>query len=172
MPDHSQAVSRGAAARAKKFNAERLGALVGLLHDLGKYSPEFQDYIAGTGASPDHATAGAVEILRTAAAAGPDRFCALLGAYCIARHHSGLANWSGERALREHLAKSLPELDSVWRQELAPDASRLFPENFRWHDDRNRHSFQLAMLGRMLFSCLVDAEARIETAIMAEPSQA
>jgi hypothetical protein len=37
---HLQAVSRLTAARAEKFGAGRLGALVGLLHDLGKYSRE------------------------------------------------------------------------------------------------------------------------------------
>ncbi len=155
---HSEEVSFLASLRAKKFNAERLGALVGLLHDLGKYSREFQDYISGKGTSPDHATAGAVEILRMAAAAGPDRFSALIGAYCIAGHHAGLANWRGERALRERLTKPLPELDSIWRQELTPDASQLFPENFKWHEDKVRAPFQLAMFGRMIFSCLVDAD--------------
>src|SRR6266436_1920997 len=59
------------------------------------YAPEFQDYIAGQGPSPDHATAGAREIQKLATAAAPDRFAALIGAYCIAGHHSGLSDWRG-----------------------------------------------------------------------------
>lgn len=161
LPAHLQAVSLLTASQAGKFGAERLGALIGLLHDLGKYAHEFQDYIDGRGRSPDHATAGAREILKLAAEAGPaDRIAALIGAYCIAGHHSGLSDWSGDRALSDRLKKELPALDPAWQRELAPEANGLFPRNFKPHDDRNLHAFQLAMLGRALFSCLIDADRR------------
>ena len=55
-------VSQLMALRAAKFGAAGLGGVIGLLHDLGKYSLEYQAYIAGKGPSPDHATAGAVII--------------------------------------------------------------------------------------------------------------
>jgi CRISPR-associated endonuclease/helicase Cas3 len=157
---HLRAVSDFSSLRAAKFGAERLGALVGLFHDLGKYSDEFQDYINGRGSSPDHATAGAIEIQKLAAATGPDRLAALIGAYCIAGHHSGLPDWLGERSLSERLKKELPALDPVWRRELAPEANGLFPKSFKPNDDKSRMAFQLAMLGRMVFSCLVDADFR------------
>jgi CRISPR-associated endonuclease/helicase Cas3 len=160
LPEHLKAVSRLTSSRAEKFDAAPLGALVGLLHDLGKYAREFQDYIAGRGSSPDHATAGARLIQELAAAAGPDRVAAMIGAYCIAGHHAGLPNWRGDRALSERLVKKLPELDSVWERELAPAASGLFPTCFKWHEVKSQRAFQLAMLGRMLFSCLVDADYR------------
>jgi CRISPR-associated endonuclease/helicase Cas3 len=142
---HLQAVSRLTSSRAGKFGAERLGALIGLLHDLGKYAHEFQDYIAGRGPSPDHATAGAREIQSLVTAAGLDRFAALIGAYCIAGHHAGLSNWRGDRALSERLAKKLPDLDPAWLRELAPEASTLFPGKIRWHQDKSRGGFQLAI---------------------------
>jgi CRISPR-associated endonuclease/helicase Cas3 len=41
--------------------------LAGLLHDLGKYNPAFQDYIAGRGNSVDHSTAGAAIACQRAA---------------------------------------------------------------------------------------------------------
>jgi CRISPR-associated endonuclease/helicase Cas3 len=91
LADHLQEVSWLASSRAEKFGVGRLGALVGLLHDLGKYAREFQDYIAGQGPSPDHATAGALEIQKLATARGNDRLAALIGVYCIAGHHPGLA---------------------------------------------------------------------------------
>jgi len=160
LAGHLKAVSQLTSLRAEKFGAGRLGAIVGLLHDLGKYTREFQDYIAGRGSSPDHATAGAREIQRLAAAVGSDRFAALIGTYCIAGHHSGLPNWRGDRAMSERLLKKLPELDLAWQSELAPDAGGLFPTDFKWHEDKSRRAFQLAMLGRMLFSCLVDADYR------------
>jgi CRISPR-associated endonuclease/helicase Cas3 len=160
LSTHLEAVSRLTALRAEKFGAARLGAVIGLLHDLGKYAREFQDYISGRGPSPDHATAGAREIQKLAAATGPDRFAALIGAYCIAGHHAGLSNWRGDRALSERLGKELPALDPAWQRELTLDASGLFPTGFKWHDDKSRRSFQLAMFGRMAFSCLVDADYR------------
>lgn len=160
MPVHAREVARLASGRAAKFGAGRLAAVLGLLHDLGKYSVEFQSYINGRGTSPDHATAGARELRRLAPSSGPDFFAALIGAYCIAGHHAGLANWSGERALSERLNKQLPALDPVWQSELAPEVSELFPTGFKRHEDPSRMGFQLAMLGRMVFSCLVDADYR------------
>jgi CRISPR-associated endonuclease/helicase Cas3 len=157
---HLEAVSRLSSVRAGKFGAAPLGGVIGLLHDLGKYAREFQDYIAGRGPSPDHATAGALEIQKLASTFGPDRFAALIGAYCIAGHHGGLSNWRGDRALSERLKKELPALDLAWQRELAPVASGLFPAGFKWHEDKSLAGFQLAMLGRMVFSCLVDADYR------------
>ncbi|UTD29000.1 CRISPR-associated endonuclease Cas3'' [Bradyrhizobium sp. WD16] len=157
---HLKAVSQLTSLRAEKFGAGRLGAMIGLLHDLGKYTNEFQDYIGGRGPSPDHATAGARAIRELAAATGSDRFAALIGAYCIAGHHAGLSNWSGDRALSERLRKELPELDPTWLDELSPEAGGLFPQFFKRHPDIGRRGFQLALLGRMLFSCLVDADYR------------
>ncbi len=151
---HLEAVSMLTSLRAGKFRAARLGAVIGLLHDLGQYAREFQDYIAGRGPSPDHATAGAREIQKLANTVGPDRFATLIGAYCIAGHHAGLSNWRGDRALSERLKKQLPALDLAWQRELAPEAGGLFPAGFRWHEDGSHAGFQLAMLGRMLFSCL------------------
>ena len=157
---HLQAVSLLTASRAEKFGAGRLGAVIGLLHDLGKYARAFQDYIDGRGESPDHATAGAREILKLAAEAGPDRIAALIGAYCIAGHHSGLSDWKGDRALSDRLKKQLPPLDPAWQRELTPVASSLFPSGFRWLEDKSSFALQLAMFGRMLFSCLIDADRR------------
>jgi len=159
LASHLKEVSRLASSRAEKFGAGRLGAIVGLLHDLGKYSAAFQDYIAGQGSSPDHATAGAREIQKLAVARN-DRLGALIGAYCIAGHHSGLPNWTGERALSDRLKKQLPPIDPAWQSELAPEAGALFPTSFRPHPDKSRFAFQLAMFGRMLFSCLIDADRR------------
>jgi CRISPR-associated endonuclease/helicase Cas3 len=157
---HLQNVSAFAASRAEKFGAARLAALLGMLHDLGKYSPDFQAYIAGNGPSPDHATAGAREILRLAPAKGGDHFAAWIGAYCIAGHHGGMPDWGGDRALSDRLKKTLPALDPVWQTELAVEATGLFPKGFKRHEDPHLAGFQLAMLGRMVFSCLVDADYR------------
>lgn len=160
LSGHLKAVSALTSMRSQKFGAARLGALIGLLHDLGKYSEEFQAYINGSGKSPDHATAGAREIQALARGQGADRLCALIGAYCIAGHHAGLPNWQGERALSDRLRKTLPCLDPVWQRELAPEADQLFSKSLQPHDDKSLAGFLLAMFGRMMFSCLVDADYR------------
>ncbi|MGN6470268.1 MAG: CRISPR-associated endonuclease Cas3'', partial [Rhizobiaceae bacterium] len=48
------------------FGAEKPAQLAGLLHDLGKYSPDFQAYINGAKLKVDHSTAGAATVLQMA----------------------------------------------------------------------------------------------------------
>jgi len=158
LAGHLREVSSLTAERGAKFGAERLGALIGLLHDLGKYSADFQAYIEGKSSSPDHATAGAREIRRVVAGTTSDRIAAAIGAYCIAGHHAGLPDWRGERPLSQRLEKPLPTLDEAWSHEIEPRTERLFPNGFKRHTDKALAGFQLAMFGRMLFSCLVDAD--------------
>ncbi len=66
---------------AAAFGTQEQGRLVGLAHDIGKYSAPFQRRLLENGPKVDHATAGALE-------------CARLGAdwaaYCVAGHHGGL----------------------------------------------------------------------------------
>lgn len=154
LADHLRNVSRRAAASAAIFGAQDLAALSGLLHDLGKYSDDFQRRIAGDAVRVDHATRGAMLAVERYGALGH------LLAYGIAGHHAGLANGAeaGERsALRDRLRGThLPPLLDAWRREIAlPD--RLAPPPLKRHSTE-RTSFQHAFLARMLFSCLVDAD--------------
>lgn len=102
--DHLQLVAEGdgevlagAAGFANAFGARRVGALLGWLHDLGKYSVKFQSYLLARGGSDrvgevhraeitgrvDHSTAGAQHIAKLGV-------MGRLLAYCIAGHHAGL----------------------------------------------------------------------------------
>ncbi len=152
---HLRAVGELAAANARKFSASRAGALAGLLHDLGKYSDAFQRRLEG-GAKIDHATAGAQEILKLAQT-NQDRVIAQIIAHAIAGHHAGLPDSIGE--LDQRLKKSIEALDPVWRDEISPQADGLTPVGFEW-GDKTTFAFCLAFFGRMLFSCLVDADFR------------
>lgn len=64
LKDHLVSVSKLTGERALKFHAEKLGNLIGLAHDLGKYSDEFQKRLAGVPVKVDHSTAGAQEVLK------------------------------------------------------------------------------------------------------------
>jgi CRISPR-associated endonuclease/helicase Cas3 len=92
----------------KKIGLEVSGELIGLLHDLGKYSSEFQSYLksavglidqdeddyvdaAGLKGKVDHSTAGAQYIWNELAEKGAlEMRIAQVLALCIASHHSGL----------------------------------------------------------------------------------
>ena len=69
---------------AAAFGAEEDGYLLGLLHDIGKYSDAFQHRLDG-GVRVDHSTAGAKE-----ACAHGVGYLAL----AIAGHHGGIPNFS------------------------------------------------------------------------------
>ena len=61
---HLTQVAEIAAVFASDFNAGELAYTSGLLHDLGKYSREFQKRLEGEKISVDHSTAGAIEATR------------------------------------------------------------------------------------------------------------
>lgn len=156
LAEHLRSVSRKAGGSAAIFGVQGLAELSGLLHDIGKYTDEFQRRIAGDAVRVDHATRGAMLAVERYGALGH------LLAYGIAGHHAGLANGAdaGERtALRDRLRGiGLPPLLDRWKQEIAlPDAIKLLPPAMKRHSPE-RAMFQSTFLARMLFSCLVDAD--------------
>lgn len=153
LADHLQAVGQKAAVFAESFSCSEYGALAGLLHDLGKFTSEFQARLRGSPQKVDHATWGARIVLERFPHVGQ------LLAYGIAGHHAGLANGKGEgrrTSLQERLAAELPSLDPQWEDELSLPSSLPAPDFLRLHPQRTM--FQMAFLVRMLFSCLVDAD--------------
>ncbi len=108
LEDHLLGVAELAKTHASKIGLETQGELIGLLHDLGKYSKEFQNYLKSAGGlinqdqdeyvdalglkgKVDHSTAGAQLIWEELCKHGERGLIAgqILG-LCIASHHSGL----------------------------------------------------------------------------------
>jgi CRISPR-associated endonuclease/helicase Cas3 len=152
LEDHLGAVAATAAAFAKPFGWETIGVIAGRLHDLGKYSAQFQAYIAGTDPNRrggDHSSAGAL--------AARDRYQGAIGkmlAYVIAGHHAGLADGT---ALTDRLKAFTPEPGIITHDIVAtlpdrPVIAKMQPSPDGWC------GFAQAMRVRMLFSCLVDAD--------------
>ena len=109
LEQHLLGVARMSCLYAKKLNLENQGELIGLLHDLGKYSHAFQSYIksavgllnqdedeefvdaVGLKGKIDHSTAGAQLIWKELSSQGQlGQIVGQILSLCIASHHSGL----------------------------------------------------------------------------------
>jgi len=158
LSEHLDGTGRRAAAFLAAVGCAELAQAAGLLHDLDKYSREFQGRLHGDQSRVDHSTAGA-KIAQ--ARYGPPLGKVL--AFCIAGHHAGLANGVEDghtRALHGRLEQEfgsgLPVLDDAWQREVAlPPVIR--PPLLK---SRNQEGvgFSIAFFTRMLFSALVDAD--------------
>ncbi|MAW88490.1 MAG: CRISPR-associated helicase/endonuclease Cas3 [Phyllobacteriaceae bacterium] len=158
LAEHLSGVSALAAENGKPLGIERSTALAGSLHDLGKYTEAFQKRLQG-GERVDHSTAGARIALDRST--GDDRVIAELIAYAVLGHHAGLPDRFNATAacLERRLDGFSYGPDPVWETEIACDFTNLLPLNFV-PTAGPKGAFQLSVLGRMLFSCLVDADFR------------
>ena len=147
--EHLQGTAALAEEFAAVFGAEEQGRLVGMAHDIGKYSDLFQKRLNGEiKQKVDHSTAGAYE-------------CACLNqnyaAFCVAGHHSGLPNKGipeeeGTLCGRFRKAEKKEISDyGQWKNEVTlPQAGF---SDFVGKDAKTDLFFV-----RMLYSCLVDAD--------------
>lgn len=137
---------------ANDFNAGELAYTSGLLHDLGKYSPQFQRRLEGVNNHVDHSTAGAQE----AALHYPLSQGRILE-YIVAGHHGGLSNFGSRvSGLEKRLETTdLPDY-SAYRKEIdLPDLTSIRP-NLKQLP--GKPGFTVSFYTRMLYSCLVDAD--------------
>jgi len=166
LEEHLKAVAERAAGFAKPFGANDWAFTAALLHDLGKYSGEFQRMLAATTNNDnnmdsrpgkiDHSTAGAQEISKR---------CPELGrllAYCIAGHHAGLVNGKDntssclESRLKKKILAYHHAADSIIASLSSLDNLPLDLKLIA--RDNEAVAFRLQMFVRMLFSSLVDAD--------------
>lgn len=176
---HLKEVARRAKEFASAFGAGGWAEFLGLWHDLGKYSKEFQARLfqangleahleeqLGKG-HVDHSTAGAQHA--AACFTGPNLLCGRILAYCIAGHHAGLPDATcaqGLSGLDDRLKKVVPAVTAAPAELLRAPGLPLPPLTLA-HGDARRAAFQLALFTRMLFSCLVDADFLATEAFMA-----
>lgn len=162
LETHLSGVAELAAERAEWVGAPQAAELLGLWHDLGKYSQAFQEYLHASGSRGgheaetsgriDHSTAGAQRVVREFGILGQ------LLAYPIAGHHAGLADPIGGRSsLRSRLDKSVEPIDPP--EEILDVSAPDLPEFVRRAMHPNSESpLTISLFVRLLFSCLVDAD--------------
>ncbi|MEX2104433.1 MAG: CRISPR-associated endonuclease Cas3'', partial [Bacilli bacterium] len=173
IADHLIGVADQSKRFADSFGAGYLGYVVGILHDIGKYSAEFQQRIRGSSKKVDHSTAGAQwimkqEVVQEYLGNRPiDKYLARVLAYEISGHHGGLRNYvsiDAEGTLKHRLAKQdVPDWSQAWREIKVAPESRALPSLFTSlsvteHNIAWKFAWKYSFFGRMLYSCLVDAD--------------
>lgn len=143
--DHLEGTARLASDFARPFGGESQARLAGLLHDIGKYSDDFQHRLAG-GPKVDHSTAGAQAALSLHQ---PEV------AFAVAGHHGGLPDGGGKSdppeapTLLGRSKKAVLPCDG-WHREITLPAVHRPP--------LPKDNFTVSFYIRMLYSCLVDAD--------------
>jgi CRISPR-associated helicase Cas3/CRISPR-associated endonuclease Cas3-HD len=170
--EHLIGTAEKASQFARYFGKSETAFICGLLHDIGKYSEDFQNRINNDGKLCDHSTAGAKVLKSISPAIGN-----LLG-YVITGHHSGLLNGGGWGAVKEdgsmygRLKKEIPDF-SAYSSEVTSDLYPPLESVARQLADtrpidRCNQGYCFSFLVRMIFSCLVDADFLDTEAFMSD----
>ncbi len=167
LEEHAQNVATLAAKFAEPFGSPETARLLGLVHDIGKATKEFQEYLEVSNGiddeeesntdkphsrkhGPDHSTHGAQWLDKNIKGVGR------LLAYCSAGHHAGLPDGIADNAssLACRLEKVLPSIELMESSD-KPDLSALACEVRKF---LSADGFAMSFYQRMLYSALVDAD--------------
>lgn len=151
VSDHLEGTGKKSGEFAAKFGKEDWGYCVGKLHDIGKYSVEFQRKIQDdTNERVDHSSAGA-------------QLCNLLGgyyqilSYCIAGHHAGLPDYGNTAITSSLCGRNVKKIYDYQAYKTEIQIPELHTSPIEMHPEKN-NDFALSVFIRMLYSCLVDAD--------------
>lgn len=152
LKTHSEEVAALAAVFAPP-HLKSAAYIGGLIHDIGKYSPEWQAYIRGEGEQVPHSYAGACELDKRDPDGKLFGFFIYMLQYVIYGHHTGLPDML-----------ELPEYDydySAYKEELTfPLFSACGYTNTILDESRDKNYLidRIAFDIRYLYSCIVDAD--------------
>ncbi len=162
IEEHAAGVANLSASFASSFGFEEAGREMGLYHDVGKYSPLFQRRLDGCAEPYEHSTAGMDIFLKDFISTR--NYLDLLISLAISGHHAGLpdfGNSTDTEADSTFWAKQKrfkPFEHEKWYTDIEnPPSLSPLPVSFQCKI-RPNDNFSFQFLGRMLFSCLVDAD--------------
>lgn len=190
LREHLLGTKRIAECLGAKLDLKHVAGLAGVLHDLGKYSADFQDYIYKAAFHPeraekkrgqvDHSTAGGkllFTMLHNKGNTFHEKLLSEIVGNAIISHHSNLQDYISptieSNFLKRVLEKELPEYkltverffqDVMKKAEFTEYVTRAIEEIKRFTDNSPTQSFFLA---KYIFSCLIDAD-RTDTRIFEE----
>jgi CRISPR-associated endonuclease/helicase Cas3 len=159
--EHLTRVADYAAEFGRDAGVAELARAAGMIHDLGKYSKEFQARLRGAKIKVDHATAGAKEVLQVFEGTPQQPFATLL-AYCVSGHHTGLLDYGnpsdlpGDGTLTARLKTDVCDY-GAYKGEVDIPALAL-PQRLPIRPLKGQLGFSLSFLTRMIYSALVDAD--------------
>lgn len=174
LDTHLAGTAKRAAEMASEFNCSGWGNILGLWHDLGKYSPDFQSYIKNANDDDahiegtkigrvDHSTAGATYAIEKLGLVGR------ILAYQIAGHHAGLPDYEADNTGNASLSQRIQHYGTLDQslKELIP--LEILNQSVPFEKPPNEAD--PAFWVRILFSCLVDADF-LDTEAFYNPEQA
>lgn len=139
--------------------------IIGLIHDIGKYSYAFQQRIRGVNIATEHSTSGAKEAINLFG----KNLVSYLMSYCIAGHHTGLPDGGNisdieeEGTLSGRLKRDVEEYSDYKKELIIGKIDIKFFTEYLISKLEDKHdNYELiekyAFLVRYLFSCLTDAD--------------
>lgn len=129
---HLQQTAELAGKSGDKIGLGAITRLTGLLHDLGKYNPDFQKKLNGENISVSHSAAGAKIIADMAEIAGPQqKLCAEIIKYCILGHHAGLPDYDSAGGSVEQRLRKFDKTEGGKGSVLQPQIVHFRPEACR-----------------------------------------
>jgi CRISPR-associated endonuclease/helicase Cas3 len=172
LEDHLHETAKLTAIFSDEFDSGDWGYALGMVHDSGKATSEWQNYLGNKSGYNEEAsseTSGKVEHSGSGAKLAEEVFGKTIGrflSYCIAGHHTGLPDWIGTpAALAFRLQKSSTK--EIY-EELKVALPSLCPKNPPWKFSNT--GLDISLWIRMLFSCLIDAD-RLDTEKYMTPEQ-
>lgn len=162
LEDHLYQTAQRAAGTADAAGLSLCACMAARFHDFGKYDPAFQRRLKGDKTAVDHSTAGASLLLQRARP-GPQTWVAEVLAHAILGHHAGLPDATGSEAARIRRIENFRQRDPIPPEISAGaevDLGPLVPELLAKVRPGANSGFDLSLFGRMVFSCLVDADFR------------
>lgn len=158
LTDHLDGTMRLAEGFGAGMGLGAEAGLLGAIHDEGKDTAAFQDYIHGRKhRRMDHSTAGAKSFFEN----GHIGWLQLIGALCVAGHHAGIpdlgskVDCAGTSTLNGRMKKCIPSIRHSQRYLI--DSTCLDVDHLNTFIEK-RNTLDVMILTRMLFSCLVDAD--------------
>lgn len=171
LQDHLFKVAKLAREFADKFNADKLAYHAGLWHDLGKYNPEFQEYLKQCDRATklgEKAPSRKVPHAKYGAKLAAEQFWFITS--IIYGHHTGLPQGADMMARLDEVKSDIYQriLENANTELLNLDVDS---EANQQLNNLLSNAYSNELLIRILFSCLVDADY-LDTETHFDPEQA